>query len=78
MAGGAEVGGSFAAMIVCGALALAVRGRIGASNVFPWRACCYAPLALFERAISVYWALFRAARLPDEQQTNWGQAFDVR
>jgi hypothetical protein len=40
-----------------------VRGRIGAAQFFPMRACLLAPLWVFERAVSVYWALFRRAVL---------------
>jgi hypothetical protein len=43
-------------------LVLAMRGRVGAAQFFPGRACLYAPLWVLERSISVYWALFR--RLP--------------
>jgi hypothetical protein len=39
------------------ALALAIRGRIGAASFFPLRVCFYAPVWLLERSISVYWAL---------------------
>ena len=41
----------------CG-LVFAIRGRLGASQFFPWRACFYAPVWLLERSVSVYWALF--------------------
>jgi hypothetical protein len=38
-------------------LLLALRGRSGAASFFPLRASFLAPLWLFERAVSVYWAL---------------------
>jgi hypothetical protein len=40
-------------------LVLAVRGRMGAGAFFPLRACLYAPLWVFERSVSVYWALLQ-------------------
>ncbi len=50
------------------ALALAIRGRIGAETFFPLRACFYAPLWLLARSVSVYWALLlemTGSRKPD-------------
>ncbi|HLJ75698.1 MAG TPA: hypothetical protein VKU62_13985, partial [Thermoanaerobaculia bacterium] len=38
-------------------VALALRGRIGASRFFPLRACFFAPLWILQRSLSVYWAL---------------------
>ena len=40
-------------------MVLALRGRGGATAFFPLRACLCAPLWVFERSLSVYWALFR-------------------
>jgi hypothetical protein len=40
----------------CG-LVIAIRGRIGAAQFFPLRACFFAPVWLLERSISVYGAL---------------------
>ncbi|HEY2323384.1 MAG TPA: hypothetical protein VGJ82_11045, partial [Thermoanaerobaculia bacterium] len=40
-------------------LVLAVRGRMGAGAFFPLRACLYAPVWVFERSVSVYWALLQ-------------------
>ena len=61
--GGAGLAGTYAGTIAFGAFALAVRGRIGATSFFPMRACLLAPLWVFERSVSVYWALFRRAKL---------------
>jgi hypothetical protein len=58
-AGGARLAGSYAGAIAFGAFALAVRGRLGAAPFFPLRACLAAPLWVFERSVSVYWALMR-------------------
>jgi hypothetical protein len=49
----------YSGAIVVASLALAWRGRGGAARFFPWRACLYAPLWIFERSVSVYFALFR-------------------
>ena len=60
--GGPRLAGGYAAAIGFVAVALAVRGRIGAAPFFPLRACFYAPLWVLERSVSVYWALFRRLR----------------
>ncbi len=57
--GGASFAGGYAGAIAFAAVALAVRGRVGAAAFFPWRACLYAPLWILERSVSVYMALFR-------------------
>ncbi len=57
--GGLRAAGSYGGILACGALALAVRGRAGAATFFPLRTCLAAPLWVLERAVSVYWALFR-------------------
>ena len=46
--------------------ALALRGRAGAATFFPLRAVLFAPLWVFERSVSVYWALIRRLRGSDE------------
>jgi hypothetical protein len=55
--GGAQLAGGYAGAVAMGAMALAVRGRLGAATVFPLRACLCAPLWVLERSVSVYWAL---------------------
>jgi hypothetical protein len=62
MFGGLRTAGGYGGVIVIGALALAIRGRAGAAPFFPLRACLAAPLWVLERALSVYWALFRKLR----------------
>src|SRR6185436_7869107 len=57
--GGAPMAGGYAGALAAGSLALALRGRAGASTVFPLRAALFAPLWMLERSISVYWALLR-------------------
>jgi len=57
--GGWRLSGGYAATIAFATVALAIRGRAGAAAFFPLRACLYAPLWVFERSVSVYWALFR-------------------
>jgi hypothetical protein len=54
---GVEVAAVFAGTIALSCLAVAVRGRIGASSYFPLRACFFAPLWVLERSVSVYWSL---------------------
>jgi len=60
--GGARIAGGFTGMVALASAALAIRGRIGASSFYPVRTCLFAPLAVFERSVSVYWALFRRVR----------------
>lgn len=57
--GGMRFAIGYLGAIGVGALALAIRGRIGAAAFFPLRACLYAPLWLLERSISVYWVMLR-------------------
>ena len=57
--GGASLAGGYAGALVIGSLALALRGRLGAAEVFPLRAAFFAPLWIVERSVSVYWALLR-------------------
>jgi hypothetical protein len=60
--GGLRLAGAYAAVVAFGAVALALRGRSGASSFFPLRAALLAPLWVAERSISVYWALARRVR----------------
>jgi hypothetical protein len=57
--GGIRLAGGYASAIALGSMVLAVRGRSGAATFFPLRACLCAPIWVFERSLSVYWALFR-------------------
>jgi hypothetical protein len=57
--GGMRLAGSYAGAIAFASIALAIRGRGGATTFFPIRACLYAPLWVIERSASVYWALFQ-------------------
>jgi hypothetical protein len=65
--GGPRFAAGYCGAIAFASMALALRGRAGATAVFPLRACFYAPLWVLERAVSVYWALglkMRAATVP--------------
>lgn len=64
--GGLRLAGSYASVIAFASVALAVRGRSGAGAFFPLRAVLFAPLWVFERSVSVYWALLRKLRGADE------------
>ena len=57
--GSLQLAGGYAAAMAIGSVALAIRGRAGASGYFPWRACLLAPVWILERSVSVYWALGR-------------------
>lgn len=57
--GGVRIAGGYMSAIALGSVALALRGRSGATHYFPWRACLFAPLWMLERSVSVYWALWR-------------------
>jgi hypothetical protein len=57
--GGVRLASGYASAIALGSMVLAVRGRGGATMFFPLRACLCAPLWVFERSVSVYWALFQ-------------------
>jgi hypothetical protein len=59
---GLQVAGGYAGAIAFASAALAVRGRIGASAFYPLHTCALAPVWVFERSFSVYWALFRRLR----------------
>jgi hypothetical protein len=65
--GGAQLAGSYAGVIAFAAVALAARGRSGAARYFPLRTCLFAPLWIFERSVSVYWALLRKVRGVDDE-----------
>jgi len=54
---GPSLAGAFLGTVAFASVALAVRGRIGASRFFPLRACFFAPLWILQRSVSVYWAL---------------------
>jgi hypothetical protein len=60
--GGVRLAGGYASVIAFASFALALRGRSGAAAFFPLKACLFAPLWVFERSVSVYWALFRKLR----------------
>ena len=60
--GGIQLAGAYASVIAFAAVCLALRGRAGAAPYFPLRACLFAPLWVFERSVSVYWALYRKLR----------------
>jgi hypothetical protein len=60
--GGIRIAGGYAALIAFATVALALRGRSGASRFFPLRAALFAPLWVLERSLSVYWALYRKVR----------------
>lgn len=60
--GGLQLAGGYAGVIAFATLGLALRGRAGARPFFPLRACFFAPIWVFERSVSVYWALFRKLR----------------
>src|SRR5207244_2024404 len=47
--GGTRWFGAYAGAVVLCSVALSIRGRIGAAEFFPLRACLYAPLWLLER-----------------------------
>lgn len=66
--GGLELAGGYAGVIAFASVLLAFRGRSGARTFFPMRAVLFAPLWVFERSVSVYWALFRKIRGVDEPQ----------
>jgi len=64
--GGTQLAGSYAGIVAFASVALAMRGRIGATTFFPLRAVLFAPVWVFERSVSVYWALFQRIRGTDE------------
>ena len=63
--GGLRLAGGYASVIAFASFGLALRGRAGAASFFPLRTCLFAPLWVFERSVSVYWALFRKLRGTD-------------
>jgi hypothetical protein len=63
--GGIQLAGGYAAVIAFASVALALRGRSGARPFFPLRSVLFAPLWVFERSVSVYWALYRKMRGTD-------------
>jgi hypothetical protein len=62
LVGGLQLAGVYAGVIAFSSVGLALNGRTGASAFFPLRTCLFAPLWVFERSVSVYWALFRKLR----------------
>jgi hypothetical protein len=66
LAGSLALAASTAGAIAFASVGLAIRGRAGAGAFFPLHACLFAPLWVFERSVSVYWALFRKLRGTDE------------
>jgi hypothetical protein len=60
--GGVRLAGVYTGVIAFSSIGLALNGRSGASAFFPLRTCLFAPLWVFERSVSVYWALFRKMR----------------
>ena len=62
LVGDARLAGGYAGVIAFASVALALRGRSGATRFFPLRACFFAPLWVLERSLSVYWALARKLR----------------
>ncbi len=63
--GGIQLAGGYASVIAFASVALALRGRSGAAAFFPLRSVLFAPLWVFERSVSVYWALYRKVRGAD-------------
>lgn len=53
---------TYAGIVSFASFALAVRGRIGATQFFPLHAALFAPLWVAERSVSVYWALIQRIR----------------
>jgi hypothetical protein len=68
--GGWRLAGVSAGAIAFSAVGLALNGRTGASAYFPLRSCLFAPLWVFERSISVYWALFRKFRGREDEASR--------
>ncbi|HKR63105.1 MAG TPA: hypothetical protein VJZ00_05180 [Thermoanaerobaculia bacterium] len=68
--GGLQIATGYAGLIAFATIALAMRGRVGATTFFPLHACFFAPLWVFERSLSVYWALFRKLRGTDTVVAN--------
>jgi hypothetical protein len=66
LAAGIKLAAAVAALLSCSAIAIALRGRYGATQVFPLRAVFFAPLWILERSLSVYVALYdRLSSNPD-------------
>lgn len=57
--GGARLAATYAISLGVVATFAALRGRAGATRVFPLRAALYAPLALLEASLTIYLALYR-------------------
>ncbi|HEX2831781.1 MAG TPA: hypothetical protein VHW00_02135 [Thermoanaerobaculia bacterium] len=76
--GGLQLAAGYGGVIAFAAVGLALRGRAGASAFFPLHACLFAPLWVFERSISVYWALFRKLRGADVAATGMAMPVGAR
>jgi len=68
--GGLGLAGGTAGAIAFASVGLAIRGRAGAGAFFPLHACLFAPVWIFERSVSVYWALFRKLSGADEDASR--------
>ena len=69
--GGARFAGVYMGLIAFASVGLALRGRAGVASMhFPLRACLFAPVWVFERSVSVYWALYRKLRGADEDVSS--------
>lgn len=60
--GDARLAATYAGIIAFASFALAVRGRLGATDHFPLYAALFAPLWVLERSVSVYWAIVQRVR----------------
>jgi hypothetical protein len=63
--GSGRLAASYAGVIAFASVGLAIRGRFGATAFFPLSASLFAPVWVFERSVSVYWALARKLRGTD-------------
>ncbi|HEX7831135.1 MAG TPA: hypothetical protein VF787_15875 [Thermoanaerobaculia bacterium] len=76
--GGLQLAGGYASVIAFASVGLAARGRIGATSFFPMSACLFAPLWVFERSLSVYWALYRKVRGTEYATTGFAMPDGAR
>jgi hypothetical protein len=68
--GGVRLAGGYMSVIAFASFALALRGRSGAAAFFPLKACLFAPVWVFERSVSVYWALYRKLRGTSDEEAS--------
>jgi hypothetical protein len=61
---------SYAGVVAFASVGLALRGRAGATAHFPLHTCLYAPFWLFERSVSVYWAMGRKLWRPRPEESG--------